>query len=387
MTGRHSALALGLLLVAYPAFSQDHARSREEPASNSSASSAAERHPDPTPVAPAPVAPAPASSWNASAFEAQDHAQSRGGGSGGSSSSGSSHPSTHSSSGSSSGSSGSSGGRSDSGSSGVTDAQRRHPRPGTGSGYFNDRRSVIYGSPYYYNSFGYYPYDLYYGFNGYSPYYYSGFYGYSQGYYNRNRYGYVGALRLLVEPSETAVYVDGYYAGIADDFDGLLQRLRISPGRHDITLRLDGFQTQRLKIYVPIEETLKIHHKMVKGTGEGPEATIGEPDRYAERDRYADRDRYPDRDRENEDQDREADGRMGGERRADGGQLRLEIRPADASIYVDGEFRGTARRVLSLSLPPGRHRVEVVRPGYRTFEREVELRPGRTEDVTVDLER
>ena len=121
---------------------------------------------------------------------------------------------------------------------------------------------------------------------------------------------------------------------------------------------------------------------MVKGTGEGPEATIGEPDRYAERDRYADRDR------ENEDLDREAnDGRMGGERRGDGGQLRLEIRPSDASIYVDGEFRGTARRVLSLSLPPGRHRVEVVRPGYRTFEREVDLRPGRTEDVTVDLER
>jgi PEGA domain-containing protein len=375
MTGRKSALALGLWLVAYPALAQDHARSRSE-GSGGNPSPAAERHADPAPApAPAPTAASFSfSNTGASEASAQDHAQSRGGGSSGSSA-GSSHPSSSSSGSSHSSGSGSSG-SSESGSA-ITGAQARHPRPGTGSAYYPRGGSYVYGSPYYYSPFGYYPYDLYYGFYGYSPYYYSGFYGYSQGYYNRYRYGSVGSLRLLVEPPETAVYVDGYYAGTVDDFDGLFQRLHVSPGRHDLTLRLDGYQTQRLKVYVPVEETLKIHHKMVRGTGDAPELAIGVPDPRA--DRYAERDR----EREEEDLGREADEA----RRDDRAQLRVEVRPQDASIYVDGEFRGTARRVLSLSLPPGRHRVEIVRPGYRTFEREVDLRPGRTEDVTVDLER
>ena len=69
------------------------------------------------------------------------------------------------------------------------------------------------------------------------------------------------------------------------------------------------------------------------------------------------------------------------------GRLRVDIRPADASLYVDGAFRGTGRDATSLRLPAGRHRVEIVRPGYRTEEREVEVRTGETTQLEVDLER
>src|SRR5690348_18075962 len=53
---------------------------------------------------------------------------------------------------------------------------------------------------------------------------YGGYYGYSPGYY-RSRYRDGGSVRIQVEPSKTRVYVDGYYAGIVDDFDGIFQRL------------------------------------------------------------------------------------------------------------------------------------------------------------------
>jgi hypothetical protein len=55
-------------------------------------------------------------------------------------------------------------------------------------------------------------------------------------------------------------------------------------------------------------------------------------------------------------------------------------------VYIDGEFRGTARQVRTLQLSAGSHRVEVVRPGFRTFQREVEIGAGRTEDLQVTLE-
>ena len=69
------------------------------------------------------------------------------------------------------------------------------------------------------------------------------------------------------------------------------------------------------------------------------------------------------------------------------GRLRLSVQPEDASVYVDGAFRGTGREAGSLRLAPGRHRIEVVRPGYRTSEHDVEVAPGETTPLSVTLER
>src|SRR5260370_30493631 len=82
----------------------------------------------------------------------------------------------------------------------------------------------------------------------------------------------------MVNPDKTRVYVDGYYAGIVDDFDGLFQRLHVSPGRHEITLKLEGYQTHRMKVYVGSGSTLKIHYNMQKGTGETVEDLAGDVD-------------------------------------------------------------------------------------------------------------
>jgi hypothetical protein len=65
----------------------------------------------------------------------------------------------------------------------------------------------------------------------------------------------------------------------------------------------------------------------------------------------------------------------------------LTVEPDDASVYVDGSFRGTARQSRNLDLSPGRHRIEVVRPGYRTLERDVEIEAGKPTDLDVTLEK
>jgi hypothetical protein len=70
-----------------------------------------------------------------------------------------------------------------------------------------------------------------------------------------------------------------------------------------------------------------------------------------------------------------------------GGRIELKVRPEDASVYVDGAFRGSAREASELKLAPGRHRIEIVRPGYRTHDREVDIAPGETTDLTIELEK
>jgi hypothetical protein len=71
----------------------------------------------------------------------------------------------------------------------------------------------------------------------------------------------------------------------------------------------------------------------------------------------------------------------------DSGRIRLEVRPEDTSVYVDDAFRGTAREARALTLPPGRHTIELVRPGYATERREVEVVTGGSRDVLVEMQR
>lgn len=117
---------------------------------------------------------------------------------------------------------------------------RWFPAYGFGLGYFYD--------PF---SYGYYsPYDSDYGYGG------SGGYG---GYGRAERYGRtrsLGQLRLKVKPEFGQVYVDGYYVGEVDSFDGAFQRMPIEAGAHRIEIRAAGYQTVGFEVLVNPGETV-----------------------------------------------------------------------------------------------------------------------------------
>jgi len=69
------------------------------------------------------------------------------------------------------------------------------------------------------------------------------------------------------------------------------------------------------------------------------------------------------------------------------GRLRLEASPDDATVYVDDAFRGNARELRTLTLPPGRHVVELVRPGFAIERREITIEEGETTRLLVELRR
>ena len=107
----------------------------------------------------------------------------------------------------------------------------------------------------------------------YAPFYYDRFWGPWGPYYPYGAYAFGGYstadVRVQVVPKQTEVFVDGYYAGTADDFDGVFKRLHTTPGGHAITLHLEGYRTVTENIYVRPDSTFKIQDKMDKlGTGE-----------------------------------------------------------------------------------------------------------------------
>ena len=129
---------------------------------------------------------------------------------------------------------------------------------------------VVVGGGYYYRPYFYDPfwYDPWYGFA--DSQYPSGPYGYPP--YRTYRVDPGASLRIEVKPKDAEVYVDGYYAGIVDDFDGTFQRLSVTPGEHDIELYLDGFRTVHQKVYVTPRKTFNLKYAMERlGAGEQPE--------------------------------------------------------------------------------------------------------------------
>ena len=71
----------------------------------------------------------------------------------------------------------------------------------------------------------------------------------------------------------------------------------------------------------------------------------------------------------------------------EGGSVRLAVTPADAAVYVDDAFHGTARELASIGLRAGRHTIEVVHPGFAPVRREVTVARGETREVPVQLQR
>ena len=98
-----------------------------------------------------------------------------------------------------------------------------------------------YRYPYGYGAFGlgYFYYDPY-RWSGAGAYPGSGYGGYSQPPYGTFD---IGELRLDVSPRHAHVFVDGYYAGIVDDFDGAFQALKLESGAYRVDISAPGFET------------------------------------------------------------------------------------------------------------------------------------------------
>jgi hypothetical protein len=123
------------------------------------------------------------------------------------------------------------------------------------------------------NHYYYYPRDRYpygYGAFGLGYFYYDPYVWSPQWYYNGYNYGYgygyaVGEIRIDVKPRHAEVYVDGYYAGIVDDFDGTFQSLRLEEGAYRIEVVAPGFETLAFDVRIQPGRTIRYRGDLLPG--------------------------------------------------------------------------------------------------------------------------
>jgi hypothetical protein len=211
-----------------------------------------------------------------------------------------------------------------------------------------------------------------------------------------------GAVKFDVKPKQALVYVDGFYAGIVDDFDGMFQRLYVEPGGHEITLYLDGYKTHSERAYLAPDHTFKIKFQMEKlapgETSERPPTPIIPPRAEPP---FGNGNGNGGGNGGRGSSGRRQQGPPNGQGRGPGpepgvteqsaphlgrGTLELTLQPGDAEILIDGQsWPRTGADHVTIDLQDGHHNIQVRQPGYSGYLSDFEIHPGETTTLSVTL--
>lgn len=65
-----------------------------------------------------------------------------------------------------------------------------------------------------------------------------------------------GSVRIDIPQKDAEVYVDGFYVGVVEDFNGTRETLNLVPGPHRLELRAPGYETLTFDVNVEVGRTI-----------------------------------------------------------------------------------------------------------------------------------
>jgi PEGA domain len=142
---------------------------------------------------------------------------------------------------------------------------------------------------------------------------------------------------------DSGVWVDGGYVGYLKELHGD-KKVMLLPGEHEISVRQSGYDDFLRKIVVEPGQVQTVRVTMHLS----PRVQI--PDVTA--------------------------------------TLKLNVEPGRAAVFLDDKYVGHASEfggLNSMLISPGKHRIKVGLPGYRTFETEVNLVAGQKSEIKTEL--
>jgi hypothetical protein len=143
---------------------------------------------------------------------------------------------------------------------------------------------------------------------------------------------------------DSGVWIDGNYVGYLKELKGS-KKVTLLPGQHEVVVRQSGYQDYVEKIVVePGQKRLVSVTMHLAPRASVPEITS---------------------------------------------TLKLQIKPKRAAVFLDEKFVGHAAdfggAFRSMKISPGKHRIRVELPGYRTFDTEINLLANQESEIKTEL--
>ena len=143
---------------------------------------------------------------------------------------------------------------------------------------------------------------------------------------------------------DSGVWIDGEYVGYVKELKGD-KKLLLLPGKHQIAIRQAGYSefTQEVVVEPGQLQTIRVKMQLLPGE-KMPEVTS---------------------------------------------ELKVTVQPKRAAVFLDGRYVGHASELggkfHSLLVNPGKHKIKIELPGYRTYETEVDVLAGQKAEVKTEL--
>jgi hypothetical protein len=143
---------------------------------------------------------------------------------------------------------------------------------------------------------------------------------------------------------DSGVWIDGNYVGYVKELKGK-KKVLLLPGKHQIVVRQAGYTefARELVIEPGQAQEVQVAMQLLPGA-KTPDVTS---------------------------------------------ELKLTIHPKRAAVFLDGNYVGHASELggkfHSLEVSPGKHRIKVELPGYRTFETDVNVLVGQKSEMKTEL--
>jgi hypothetical protein len=197
-----------------------------------------------------------------------------------------------------------------------------------------------------------------------------------------------GAVDVNIKPSHAQVFVNGFYSGVIDDFDGFPRYLWLREGGYELAFYLQGYETMVHRVVVSRRKTLRLAGEMVPGKATRPTVPPWPSTQGADADAGAlDQPELAPEELAPEESEERAAVEVD---EGSAARLRLDVWPADAAVYLDGTFLGVGEELRALHAPlrleAGQHEIEVVHPRYRTKKQQLTAAAGEELELVVELE-
>ena len=181
---------------------------------------------------------------------------------------------------------------------------------------------------------------------------------------------------LVIEPDDAKVLLNGRYIGDAYEFSTPESALRLSSRRNEIIIKKEGFIEEVVDLYEYTYRHITINRKLREDKGFVREAKR-EKVKRAPTPKTVKEKVVPE---EAEEEVKTA--------KVELIKLTLEIDPAESSIYLNGKFWGISPakgKIENLRLKPGKYTLEIVKPGYQPYKKELNLKDQEELKLTIKL--
>jgi hypothetical protein len=179
---------------------------------------------------------------------------------------------------------------------------------------------------------------------------------------------------LKVEPDDAQVLLNGKWIGDAYEFSSWTSALRLSSRNNELIFKKEGYVEEAIDLYKYDTRKIVIQLKLLKDKDYAGPVKTKPRDETVKTAEAGKKPEYqaktlPPKELPPEPPEEKMFVKPV--------EVTLEVHPAEASIYLNGKFWGISPKlgkIENLRLEPGRYTLEVVKPGYRDYKKEIEVK-------------